>query len=73
MRSPLPLTRIGPVLRSTASPRDPRAESRFRRGNEALDAGALTEAAEMMEQALALAPDWAGGVGGARRRAPRAG
>ncbi len=40
--------------------RDPRAESRFRRGQAALADGALSEAAEMTEQALALAPDWVG-------------
>ncbi len=40
--------------------RDPRANSRFRRGQDAAAAGALAEAAEMMEQALALAPQWAG-------------
>ena len=43
-----------------APSRDPRADARFDRGRAALAEGDLREAAEMIEQALALAPDWAG-------------
>ena len=59
-----PMT-ANPMTANPAAPRDrvhrdPLAESRFRRGQAALADGALAEAAEMTEQALALAPDWVG-------------
>ena len=65
-----------PMTAAPAAPRDPvhrdpLAESRFRRGQAALADGALAEAAEMTEHALALAPEWVGAWAtlGAIRRA----
>ncbi len=45
---------------SLSRPRDPRAQTRFARAKAALAEGELAEAAEMIEQALALSPDWPG-------------
>ena len=61
MRQTVLTTNLPPLPRqATDVPRDPRAESRYRRGSAAFDDADFDEAAEMFEQALGLAPDWAG-------------